>query len=54
MAFAIPRDGKAYIGTTDTVFEGNPVHPVATQQDVDYLIEAAKRSFQQLLLQETQ
>ena len=42
MAFAIPRDGKTYVGTTDTVYEGNPVHPVATQQDVDYLIEALK------------
>ncbi|MEQ6854270.1 glycerol-3-phosphate dehydrogenase/oxidase [Lysinibacillus capsici] len=45
MAFAIPRDGKTYVGTTDTVYEGNPVHPVATQQDVDYLIEAAKKVF---------
>ncbi|MEK5231218.1 glycerol-3-phosphate dehydrogenase/oxidase [Lysinibacillus sp. FSL K6-0232] len=45
MAFAIPRDGKAYIGTTDTVFEGDPIHPVATKKDVDYLIEAAKKVF---------
>ncbi|WP_320939061.1 FAD-dependent oxidoreductase, partial [Lysinibacillus capsici] len=45
MAFAIPRDGKTYVGTTDTVYEGNPVHPVATQQDVDYLMEAAKKIF---------
>jgi len=45
MAFAIPRDGKAYIGTTDTVYEGDPVHPVATQDDVDYLIAAAKTVF---------
>ncbi|KOY82772.1 glycerol-3-phosphate dehydrogenase/oxidase [Lysinibacillus macroides] len=45
MAFAIPRDGKTYIGTTDTIFEGDPLHPVATTKDVDYLIEAAKRVF---------
>ncbi|MCL1702786.1 glycerol-3-phosphate dehydrogenase/oxidase [Lysinibacillus sp. Bpr_S20] len=45
MAFAIPRDGKAYVGTTDTVYEGDPVHPVATQEDVDYLIAAAKTVF---------
>lgn len=45
MAFAIPRDGKTYIGTTDTVYEGDPIHPTATQQDVDYLIEAAKTVF---------
>ncbi|MGN4126088.1 glycerol-3-phosphate dehydrogenase/oxidase [Lysinibacillus sphaericus] len=45
MAFAIPRDGKSYIGTTDTVYEGDPAHPVATQADVDYLIAAAKNIF---------
>jgi len=45
MAFAIPRDGKTYVGTTDTVYEGDPVHPVATKEDVDYLIDAAKTVF---------
>ncbi|MFY0520886.1 glycerol-3-phosphate dehydrogenase/oxidase [Lysinibacillus sp. UGB7] len=45
MAFAIPRDGKTYIGTTDTVYVGDPAHPVATQADVDYLIAAAKTIF---------
>ncbi len=45
MAFAIPRDGKTYVGTTDTVYEGDPVHPVATQEDVDYLIVATKTVF---------
>ena len=45
MAFAIPRDGKAYMGTTDTVYEGDLKHPVATKEDVDYLIAAAKSVF---------
>lgn len=45
MAFAIPRDGKAYLGTTDTVYDGDPKHPVATKEDVDYLIAAAKSVF---------
>lgn len=45
MAFAIPRDGKAYVGTTDTEYEGDPAHPFATQEDVDYLIAAAKTVF---------
>lgn len=45
MAFAIPRDGKTYIGTTDTLYEGDPKHPMATQEDVDYLITAAKSVF---------
>lgn len=40
MVFAIPRDGKTYVGTTDTFFEGDIRHPVATPEDVDYLIRA--------------
>ncbi|MCZ8540179.1 glycerol-3-phosphate dehydrogenase/oxidase [Psychrobacillus psychrodurans] len=40
MVFAIPRDGKTYVGTTDTFFEGDIRHPVATTEDVDYLIQA--------------
>lgn len=45
MAFAIPRDGKTYVGTTDTEYEGDITHPFATQEDVDYLIAAAKTVF---------
>ena len=45
MAFAIPRDGKTYVGTTDTEYEGDIAHPFATQEDVDYLIAAAKTVF---------
>ncbi|WP_068983062.1 glycerol-3-phosphate dehydrogenase/oxidase [Lysinibacillus xylanilyticus] len=45
MAFAIPRDGKTYVGTTDTVYEGDPAHPVASKEDVDYLMDAAKTVF---------
>lgn len=40
MIFAIPRDGKAYIGTTDTVYEGNISHPTMTLADRDYILEA--------------
>lgn len=40
MVFAIPRDGKTYVGTTDTVYEGNIAHPVVTKSDRDYVIEA--------------
>lgn len=40
MVFAIPREGKTYVGTTDTFFEGDIRHPVATTEDVDYLIQA--------------
>lgn len=45
MVFAIPRDGKTYVGTTDTFFEGDIRHPVATPEDVDYLIEAIHSMF---------
>ena len=30
MVFAIPRNGKTYVGTTDTVYEGNLEHPTTT------------------------
>ncbi|WP_206831626.1 glycerol-3-phosphate dehydrogenase/oxidase [Alicyclobacillus fructus] len=39
MVFAIPRDGKTYIGTTDTDYHGDLVHPRMTKADRDYLIE---------------
>lgn len=45
MVFAIPRDTKVYVGTTDTFYEANPVEPAATKADVDYLIEAVGRMF---------
>ena len=32
MVFAIPRDGKTYVGTTDTFFEGDIRHPVASRR----------------------
>ncbi|WP_347862413.1 glycerol-3-phosphate dehydrogenase/oxidase [Salimicrobium sp. PL1-032A] len=45
MIFAIPRDGKAYIGTTDTVYEGDISHPTMTKEDRDYLLRAVKSMF---------
>ncbi|WP_342600772.1 glycerol-3-phosphate dehydrogenase/oxidase [Psychrobacillus sp. FSL H8-0483] len=48
MVFAIPRNGKAYIGTTDTFFEGNIKNPVATHKDVDYLLDAIHYMFPQV------
>lgn len=26
MVFAIPRDGKTYVGTTDTFYEDDPIN----------------------------
>ncbi|MFF3100457.1 glycerol-3-phosphate dehydrogenase/oxidase [Viridibacillus arvi] len=39
MVFAIPRDGKTYVGTTDTFYEENPINPVATDEDITYLMD---------------
>jgi glycerol-3-phosphate dehydrogenase len=45
MLFAIPRDGKTYIGTTDTTYTGDIVHPQMTTEDRDYIIRAANNMF---------
>jgi len=38
MVFAIPRDGKTYVGTTDTFYDANKANPKMTKADLDYLI----------------
>lgn len=38
MIFAIPRDGKTYVGTTDTFYDDDPIKPVATDKDIEYLL----------------
>ncbi|MFB1050182.1 glycerol-3-phosphate dehydrogenase/oxidase [Paraliobacillus sp. JSM ZJ581] len=40
MVFAIPREGKVYVGTTDTVYDGNIAHPTVTQSDRDYVLDS--------------
>lgn len=45
MIFAVPRDGKTYVGTTDTVFEDDPAHPLICQADRDYVIDAVNGMF---------
>lgn len=45
MIFAIPRDGKAYVGTTDTFYENDPVSPKMTTEDRDYLLNAIHYMF---------
>ncbi|WP_019240322.1 MULTISPECIES: glycerol-3-phosphate dehydrogenase/oxidase [Bacillus] len=40
MVFAIPRDGKAYVGTTDTFYNSDPIHPNVTTEDRDYIMKA--------------
>jgi glycerol-3-phosphate dehydrogenase len=36
--YLIPWEGKTWIGTTDTRYQGNPAHPVPTAEDVDYMM----------------
>jgi len=45
MIFAIPRDGKAYIGTTDTNYKGDILEPGVTVEDRDYLLQATNDMF---------
>lgn len=45
MIFAIPRNGKTYVGTTDTFYHDDPVSPEITQEDVDYIIDAINFMF---------
>lgn len=45
MIFAIPREGKTYLGTTDTVYQGNLQKPRVTEEDRLYLLTAANTMF---------
>ena len=45
MVFAIPRDGKAYVGTTDTFFDKDAAHPKVLQEDRDYILKAIHYMF---------
>ncbi|OZU87055.1 glycerol-3-phosphate dehydrogenase [Virgibacillus indicus] len=45
MVFAIPREGKTYVGTTDTVYTGNIAHPKMTIEDRDYVLKAIDYMF---------
>lgn len=45
MVFAIPRDGKTYVGTTDTFYNEDIVHPRMTKSDRDYIISSINYMF---------
>ncbi|WP_252502060.1 glycerol-3-phosphate dehydrogenase/oxidase [Sporosarcina sp. Marseille-Q4943] len=38
MVFAIPRNGKTYVGTTDTEYHSDLIHPGITEEDKQYLL----------------
>ncbi|MGM9927162.1 MAG: glycerol-3-phosphate dehydrogenase/oxidase [Bacillus sp. (in: firmicutes)] len=52
MIFAIPRDGKTYVGTTDTFYEGNKMHPSITEEDCAYLLQNIQYMFPKIQLTE--
>ncbi|MGG0249593.1 FAD-dependent oxidoreductase [Peribacillus frigoritolerans] len=45
MIFAIPRAGKAYVGTTDTFYDGDPAVPAVTSEDRAYLLKSIHYMF---------
>src|SRR5690625_1698162 len=45
MIFAIPRGDKTYVGTTDTFYEGDIVHPIVTEEDRDYILHTIQNMF---------
>ncbi|MED3553421.1 glycerol-3-phosphate dehydrogenase/oxidase [Cytobacillus praedii] len=52
MVFAIPREGKAYVGTTDTFYGDDPVNPHMTAEDRTYIIEAINYMFPEVEITE--
>lgn len=45
MIFAIPRAGKAYVGTTDTFYDGDPAVPTVSSEDRAYLLKSIHYMF---------
>ncbi|MDP4164802.1 MAG: glycerol-3-phosphate dehydrogenase/oxidase, partial [Bacillota bacterium] len=45
MVFAIPRAGKTYVGTTDTFYDEDPIHPTMTVADRNYIIDTIHYMF---------
>ena len=52
MVFAIPREGKTYVGTTDTDYTGDTQHPRMTEEDRTYLLAACNDMFPEIKLTE--
>jgi glycerol-3-phosphate dehydrogenase len=53
MMFAIPRDGKTYVGTTDTFYDQDIVHPKITANDHHYIINAIHNMFPDVNINES-
>lgn len=52
MVFAIPRDKKTYVGTTDTIFDKEPVNPKVSLDDRRYILNCIRFMFPTIQLDE--
>ncbi len=52
MVFAVPRDGKTYVGTTDTFYNQDPAYPKAAAKDRAYILNAIRYMFPEVQLLE--
>ena len=43
--FVVPWLGYSLVGTTDTDYQGDPAEVAATEHDVEYLVDEARRAF---------
>lgn len=50
MVFAIPRNGKTYVGTTDTEYHSDLIHPEITEEDKQYLLASIAFMFPKVQL----
>ncbi|KUF33486.1 MULTISPECIES: glycerol-3-phosphate dehydrogenase/oxidase [unclassified Lysinibacillus] len=53
MVFAIPRQGKTYVGTTDTFYEGDARNMDIYQEDRDYIMNAIRYMFPNVKVTDT-
>lgn len=54
MIFAIPRAGKTYIGTTDTIYNQDIEKPQVSKEDADYLLKSVNKMFPSIKLKANQ
>ncbi|KUP06807.1 glycerol-3-phosphate dehydrogenase [Bacillus coahuilensis p1.1.43] len=52
MVFAIPRDGKTYVGTTDTFYNSEKATPKMTNEDREYILESIRFMFPEVNVHE--
>jgi glycerol-3-phosphate dehydrogenase len=53
MIFAIPRDGKTYVGTTDTFYDQDPMNPEVNLNDITYLLKEINEMFPSIHIKES-